>query len=125
MAVTQETLFDAAEYLVLVPNEDDADAPTSRLRRMRRRQLGLLVTGWHPVGWRPLHPRAGSALDRNGPGLRCGDCALRVLTGGHARPYPKCDAPAARRSRGPATDVAAWWPACSSFRRRRATPAAV
>lgn len=77
-------------------------------------------------------------------GPTCGTCAFRVLLGGHAKPYPKCvfgtfttpitdeqrrtfplllgRTPAGavhthqpRVTASDATDVRAWWPACTDY----------
>jgi hypothetical protein len=65
----------------------------------------------HPDADRPTGPDGGERLP-----YRCGSCALRQLVTGHARPYPKCVANhGARISNGTASDVPAWWPACTDW----------
>ncbi len=85
-------------------------------RRALRQQAGFLV-GWHPVGGR-VHPDADRertpASGKRDP-LTCGSCQLRGLVGGHAKSFPKCLRPGARITKGPATDVRAWWPACLDY----------
>lgn len=52
--------------------------------------------------------------DDPGPGPHCGDCHFRRLVGGHDRDYPKCTARGDKlMTHGAATDVRAWWPACT------------
>lgn len=121
--------------------------------RLRRRQASQIANGYHPLalatrGLR-LHPDAPRLLDREaaaeaGDYPRCGTCAFRVLWGGHARDFPKCEfgvvetpitdemrarwplhygraLPGAverhypRVSHGQLTDVRAWWPACTDW----------
>jgi len=65
----------------------------------------------HPAAFRPIGPDGGERLP-----YRCGTCALRQLLAGHARSYPKCVANGgARITNGPASDVRAWWPACTDW----------
>jgi hypothetical protein len=93
----------------------------------------------HVVPGLRLHPRAPRVPANDGHGTdpyRCGSCAYRRLVGGHARDYPKClygytetpipeaeqrpNGPTLRIStprvtRGEASDVRAWWPACPQW----------
>ncbi len=54
---------------------------------------------------------------KHGPGpdgTTCGGCIHRIMVGGHARNYPKCDL---RNdvTNGAKTDQKASWPACARF----------
>lgn len=74
-------------------------------RRRTARQRQLIADGWHPL-----------TRDRARPDLgTCGTCVHRQLVGHHGRSYPKCDVGPV--THGSATDVRAWWPACSRFER--------
>lgn len=99
----------------------DLDVPTpepaeklSATRKLTRRQQAQLAAGVHPLMRGPLHPDAAPAEPRDAPGLRCGGCKWRV---GY-RGYPKCGHPQTPASRGPATDVKAFWSACPLFEPR-------
>lgn len=63
----------------------------------------MVAEGTHPLTRRPARPDLGT----------CGDCAHRILVGGHARSFPKCDA--GPLTGGEQTDVRAWWPACDRW----------
>ena len=45
-------------------------------------------------------------------GRTCGTCTHRILRGRHST-YPKCDR--GPITNGAATDVRAWWPACTRW----------
>lgn len=94
-------------------------ASASADRRRTARQRADVRSGRHPLTRGRARPELGT----------CGDCRHRVLAYGPTtmRPYPKCDQglepgqPLGRApyySRGVATDVRAWWPACDSHERR-------
>lgn len=92
---------------------------------MRTRQSQCMRHGAHPLTAAlgrtiPLHPDAAPQDDRDAPGLRCGGCLHRAnVRADTAKSFPKCTFGArtrdARTTRGPGTDVRAWWPACASF----------
>jgi hypothetical protein len=85
----------------------------NRRQRLTARQQLSLDSGTHPITHVPLHPDAAPAGDRTAPGLRCGDCALLVRN--HFQ-YLKCGARNGRlMTRGTATDVRRWYPACELF----------
>lgn len=112
--------------------------------RMRLKQAERIRAGWHPLSYSGatilLHPDAGRPTSREEaiPGApTCGTCTFRVLAGGHARSFPKCIygrtvreiPPEEQRKHGPkrvittpratnglASDVRAWWPACSAWK---------
>lgn len=89
-------------------------------RQLTRRQAFLVRLGWHPLA-RALKRNlrlhrdaiADPAVRRGGP--RCGTCVFRQLRGGAERDYPKCWLDPLKVTRGPATDVRAWWPACTEY----------
>lgn len=113
-------------------------------QRLRARQAASIAAGFHPLalGGRSLrlHPDAARPTASDGHGsdpYRCGSCVFRRLVGGHAKDYPKClfgetSTPipegeqvrhgpklritTPRATRGAATDVKAWWPACVDWR---------
>lgn len=83
-------------------------------RRRTLRQREAVEAGLHPLTGQPLRAEGGT----------CGSCALRVLFGHNGRTYPKCSSGATdpkrpatwpHYSRGAATDVRAWWPACPDW----------
>lgn len=110
-------LFDLGD-VGLVP--EPAPPKLSPEKRRTIRQAQALARGQHPVGVAlgftlRLHEQAAPVGDRSAPGRRCGNCRYRQLINpGTARPYPKCAVnDFARASHSPATDVRAWWPACT------------
>lgn len=117
VADEQGDLFEQTDLFPDLPALPPAPPPIVDTRsagvRLTDRQRALVAAGVHPLTRERTRPDLGT----------CGDCALRVLVLGHTRTYPKCvrglpdgrpltDAPYA--SRGAATDVRAWWPACPS-----------
>lgn len=97
--------------------------------RLRRRQAARIAAGLHPLAINGsvirLHPNAPRDAHKGDGGTypRCGSCQHRQMVGGHAKSFPKCllgyKAPlvnsAPRYSQGEATDVRAWWPACTDY----------
>lgn len=73
----------------------DPPEPLSAGRRLTQRQRRQIELGVHPLTLLRAHPERGT----------CGDCP-------HRQPgrYPKCGL--GPRTRGPATDTRAHWPAC-------------
>lgn len=106
-----------------VPGIKHAPPPEPGLsptQRRTRRQLELLLAGYHPLTLvlsspLKLHPDAAPADDTKAPGVRCGSCRFRELLGHHNRSYPKCVRPGMPVTHGPGTDCRAWWPACPDF----------
>lgn len=112
-------------WLFEVPGAQEQRRPTLNDDAARiARQNRALLDGVHPLalvagtGVIRIHPDSAyatatkdNAKDRP---LRCGTCVWR--TSGQ---YPKCmfrsssTAKPSRFSHGPATDVRAWWPACT------------
>lgn len=108
-------LFD----LELPPATTPAEREPAGRRRIRR-QAALLARGRHPLaamfGPLFLHPEAAPVDDRKADGLRCRTCVFRQHNGWG---YPKCEyGNGARASHGEATDVRAWWPACTEYQQR-------
>lgn len=101
-------LFDGPEPATAAPDESDGE-------RRTKRQTLLLAAGQHPLSavlTRPLrlHPEAAPNDDRAADGRRCGNCVFRTK---NAWGYPKCaKGDGARVSRGAASEVRRWWPAC-------------
>lgn len=128
--MAEPTLFDVEPFHV--PSEP-AVKLTGDARR-RQRQEESLAAGWHPLnaaGYRiRLHADApADRLNRQAPGLRCGDCRFREVMGHHNRSYGKCtyrphdSGGYARITHGPGTDIRAWWPACVDFQPKEAADA--
>lgn len=91
----------------LVPIEPEPVERLSPDRRRTARQKAMVAAGVHPLTGTPVNP-AGT----------CGGCAHRYLRADAARPFPKCAGWGGRyETRGPGTDVRAWWPACEQFQR--------
>lgn len=88
--------FDLPEF----PTRTEGD-PRTRDRARTARQRRAVAQGLHPLRGDPSRPDLGT----------CGDCRHRVMRGGAAKPFPKCDR--GPITNGPGTDVRAWWPACS------------
>jgi hypothetical protein len=76
----------------------------------------------HPDAPKDLHYEEARRSDSTGP--RCGSCVFRVLIGHHDKKWPKCHLPTViggretfpRVSHSESSDVAAWWPACTSWK---------
>jgi hypothetical protein len=118
-------LFDVGSLRRAHP-KDTAERATPADRR-RAREAQLVAHGAHPLSGPlrvhiPLHPNAAPLDDRDAEGLRCGDCRHRQHLGRKA--WPKCclGGPdgGPRITHGDATDVRAYWPACTSYQPRRA-----
>ena len=103
-------LFGGFEPTDPTPAED-----LSAGQRLTRRQAADIALGRHPLTGGQLHPDA----DRdNASGSRepftCGTCTHRRPGG--FRAYPKCTNFDGRLiTHGPASDVRAWWPACTYY----------
>lgn len=124
-------LFDAAPYEV-VRESDTPGLSSDRRRTLRQRED--IDAGRHPLTQGPFHPFSISAIASpdtpTGAPFTCGSCRFRQTVKHHNRSYPKClrdltyggHDPAtvtldqvANVSRGEATDVRAWWPACIGY----------
>lgn len=101
-----DALFDGFEP----PAGDYPAEELSADRRRTIRQADDIKAGRHPLGGL-LHPEADRSAHR-GDGksmpLRCGSCIHRVDRG-----WPKCDL--STMSHSAASDVRAWWPACTRY----------
>lgn len=110
----------------LFPGYEPPERPELDLsagQRLTLRQSADIAAGRHPLTLTytlvlPLHPNADRERDatsgRSDP-LTCGSCVFRQRLGHHDYAYPKCTRPGAPISHGPATDVRAWWPACTHY----------
>lgn len=90
-------------------------AKVSAGRRLAERQARDIRSGHHPLTGGPLHEQADRTAHPGDPRsllYRCGTCAHRVGVQSFesGKTYPKCDI--SKMSRGAATDVRSWWPAC-------------
>jgi hypothetical protein len=72
-------------------------------QRLTIRQRMDVAHGIHPLTKEPTHPELGT----------CGGCVFKQVGNDHG--WNKCTAEGTPKSRGPATDVRAWWPACRRF----------
>jgi len=105
-----DALFDATPYMVV--GDDPVDVSNlSEGRRLTLRQRADILKGIHPLNGELLHSEA---PDDAAPGDRprpftCGTCAHRTR---HGR-WAKCSI--GPQSRGAATDVRGWWPACHLY----------
>lgn len=126
------TAFDQPALFDMTPVERQPVPRLSPQRRRTIRQTEAIGRGRHPLALADvgayhlrLHPDAAPADPRDAPGRRCGNCLWRqVVSTGSRKNWPKClypgtasaaeweDAPP-RVTRGPATDVRAWWPGCT------------
>lgn len=88
-------------------------------RRLTLRQAAQVAAGVHPLTRGPLHRLASRARDATSPRsdpFTCGSCWFRETWQPGANRYPKCLAyDGVRVTRGPASDVRAWWPACPDY----------
>lgn len=101
------------------PPEPVVDPKLSAGQRLTLRQAALITVGIHPLTKRAIHPEASRHRDRNSPKadpFTCGTCVFRQLELHHDYTYPKCLADNGRRiAASAASDVRAWWPACSDY----------
>lgn len=112
-------LFDVTALVVTPPEPEHLSAD----RRRTLRQAQAVASGVHPLGlvfsWVRMHPdadRVASVDDRKDLPLRCGSCCFRQLSSHHNRNHAKCtEGWPARASHSAATDVRAWWPACTDY----------
>jgi hypothetical protein len=138
MATALDGLFDAGPYVVEQPELEPA-TKVSPDRRRTIRQAAAIARGGHPLALAfttiRMHPdadRSASRTDRlvRSIPLRCGSCRFRQLfdSGEHSGTFWKCmyrnDNPTDSRpdvdpfprvSFSGATDVRAWWPACTDY----------
>lgn len=110
--MTQPSLFDV-DPAAIQPTPADPLAGLSTRRRLTVRQFTDLQMRVHPVTKRPLRADAPVASNKCATGPRCGSC---VHLFGHEFRFLKCGA-ANRRyaTRGQASDIRKWWPACDLY----------
>lgn len=131
-----ESLFPELDTAV-VEHERAAEAEAARLaglsagQRLTLRQADDVAAGRHPLTGGPLHPLTSRHRDADAPKadpFTCGSCLFRKSEKYHNKSYAKCwlpnpvagaDAPMDRIydrvTHGPASDVRAWWPACTDY----------
>jgi len=110
--LTQLSMFPEINTTSVVP-------PPGPTRARSAHQHLLMAAGMHPLarlvkGLR-LHRDAAPMDDKLAPGLRCRDCALTFRQTYTVRRYLKCYL---WPSRGEASDIRMWWPACEQFKAR-------
>lgn len=112
---------------------DPPDADLSAGQRLTVRQAADVAAGRHPLTHGRLHPLASRHRDADSPKadpFTCGSCRFRRVVPYHNRAYPKCvwvptsldaaDVEARgwvppRVAHSAASDVRAWWPACTDY----------
>lgn len=119
-------LFDGYEP----PESPTLDPSLSAGQRLTLRQAQDIATGVHPLTRGPLHPLASRERNASAPKadpFTCGSCWFRGGQHHHDYTYPKCYHPGnlsadewetkgpPRVTRGAASDVRAWWPACTDY----------
>lgn len=116
-------LFDAAPFTV-APAEEVPAEKLSADRRRTVRQAAAVARGVHPLALVfgaiavPMHPnadRTANAGDARNLPLRCGSCRFRQMLSAGNRSVPKCAHRAENATHSAATDVRAWWPACTNY----------
>lgn len=122
-------LFDLPENLAsLAPMAREKREKLSPDRRRTVRQRELISRGHHPLAYlgAARHPDTrGQAYERTdsaGRELTCGSCRFRELFSTGSRTVPKCTASVSgaylpRVQHSVASDVRAWWPACTLWER--------
>lgn len=129
-----ETLFPGFD-----PPAPEPEVQLSPGQRLTKRQSDAIAVGRHPLTRGPLHPLASRHRDASSPKadpFTCGSCYFREALGYHTRSYPKCMVPgpvrayrkqpggdwrfetiegAPRATHSAASDVRAWWPACTDY----------
>lgn len=100
------------------PPAPEGDNDLSADRRRTKRQADLIAGGIHPLTKRPIHRLASRHRDARSPKsdpFTCGSCYFREVLGYHGRAFPKCTLDESRVSHSAASDVRAWWPACTDY----------
>lgn len=124
-------LFEVDESQRTAPEPKEQLTRTQQYHRRVSRRIG---GGIHPLGEpirlhalapRDLDYREAQNSDSTGP--RCGDCRFReLLSLPSGRRVPKCHLPTVisgretypRDTASETSDVASWWPACTSWEKR-------
>lgn len=123
------SLFDAEPYHVPAPEPAAKLTGDARRTQLQGQRLAAGIHPLQPVAGHRLkvHPDAPATGDRHAPGPRCGTCWFRQTLGYHNRAYAKCLFPESlgaeevekhgypRVSHGAASDVRAFWPACTDY----------
>lgn len=78
----------------------------SRSARLTARREALLAAGYHPLNTLRLRPEGGT----------CGTCA-HLVERSYDKVYRKCELGPV--TKGEATDVRLWWPACVRYEERQ------
>jgi hypothetical protein len=124
--MTEPSLFDMEPVPLPDPGPKLSDG-----RRRTIRQAQALANGRHPLGLvhgtpLRLHPDAPPAGDRKAPGPRCGSCVfierqdqwLKCTRGRAGEIFTRSFRRGPYETRGAATDLRAWWPACEKWEER-------
>jgi hypothetical protein len=125
-----DALFETENLASLGPSARTVPEDLSPDRRRTARQRELISRGHHPLAYlgAARHPDtrglAYERTDRTGRDLTCGSCRCRELMGAGGRTVPKCTGSVSggwpRATHSAASDVRAWWPACTLFEARDA-----
>lgn len=111
--MTDQPLFTGFE----LPGPEKTEQLSADQRRTIRQQQDV-VNGRHPLTKGLLHPEAStqrSAASGSKDPFSCGTCVFRELHSHGNRSYPKCSRFPAFQTHSAATDVRAWWPACTGY----------
>lgn len=119
-APSEASVEDAPLFEGYEPPEPIETEGLSAGQRLTLRQARDVSIGRHPLTGGAIHPQASRHRDAASPKddpFTCGSCHFREILGHHSRSYPKCLLPSmpSRVTHGPASDVRAWWPACSDY----------
>lgn len=112
------------------PPAPEPEPELSAGQRLTRRQAENIAAGIHPLTKGRLHPLASRHRDATAPKadpFTCGSCYFRQVWRYHGKSYAKCVFSERRGAdyvekfgyprvtHGPASDVRAWWPACTDY----------
>lgn len=121
------------------PAAPEPEPELSAGQRLTLRQAANIAVGIHPLTKGRLHPLASRHRDATAPKadpFTCGSCYFRSVEKYHGRSYAKCILPgpvrvyrrgedggwhwetvmgAPRATHSAASDVRAWWPACTDY----------
>lgn len=113
------------QALIDLPEGAERPALGEKAKRSRR-QAFLISLGYHPlsavVPGRMLRLAHDASRDRAGPGPRCRGCAHFGQLDREGDPFERSQRcwfnKAERVTKGAATEVRGWWPACTDFHAR-------
>lgn len=120
----QPGLFDIDPSQVRVAAPDPFEGLSADRRRTLRQAMDL-EAGRHPLTGGKLHEDASPVDDRKADGRRCGNCWFLTARAWRDGSFLKCGHPGglgadeislagpSRVTRGAASDVRRWWPACA------------